>query len=100
MIELQGHIEMSNAAQTESSLAIGRMCVSQTEGKLSLFVGMHQLEGKKQKLKKPLVVIEPKLSNEGRRQYEVAAIVREKLVFDAWPKPLVNRPTFKRARVA
>lgn len=99
-MELQGHIEMSDAAQMESSLAIGRLCVSQTEGKLSLFIGMHQLEGTKQKLKKPLVVIEPKLSNEGRRHYEVVAIVREKLVFDAWPKPLVKRPTFKRAQVA
>eukprot|EP00963_Diacronema_lutheri_P002807 scaffold216_cov375-Pavlova_lutheri.AAC.11 len=100
ILELQGHVEMSSEAQVETQLALGRMCVSQTEGKLSLFIGVHQLEGIKEKLNKPFVIIEPRLSSDGNKQYEVVAVIRERLIFDAWPKPLVERPVFKRTRVS
>ena len=66
------------------------------QGLPTLVIGKQRLTGRWVKLKKPLAVTEQvactdKFAQDGDREYTLVGVIREKLVFDQRPDPIITR---------
>lgn len=62
-----------------------------------MVVGNQQLEGKTQKLTKPLYVLRRIRMDHGKRQFSAIGTIKTKFVFRTRPVPIINLPEKKAA---
>ncbi len=66
-------------------------------GKPQLVIGSHRLIGKVEKFREPVAILrkrkrsETSSGEEGETEFQIAGVVREKYVFKARPKPVLNK---------
>lgn len=93
VLDLQGTITPEGG--TIDGLTIGHM---DERGKtVTARIGNHSLTGEVVVLKKPLILIRKKSSTEGAEvvsdgttEYEVAGVIKRKLLFDVRPQPIIG----------
>lgn len=54
-----------------------------------MILGTHELKGKVEKLKQPFCILE-KQSDEENASYEVTGVVKQKLLFNQYPKIIMR----------
>lgn len=100
LLELQG--EVSSRSKIFSGLELGSLSFS--NGKPTLRIGNHSLDGSVQKMKKPVVctkIVRDIKTDDGgtRSEVQVVAIVREKYLFNTRPQPIISaRPVAGQAK--
>lgn len=87
IVELQGDLKSYSESNFEGQF-IGDLHFTKT-GIPLLIIGHHLIYGKEAKIEKPFALIE-KQNVEGRIEYEVKSIVRNKIIFKTRPKPIVG----------
>mmetsp|Transcript_11429 Transcript_11429/g.16866 ORF Transcript_11429/g.16866 Transcript_11429/m.16866 type:complete len:111 (-) Transcript_11429:11-343(-) len=89
MVELQGSLECSSSSM--AGLDLGN--IQYVKGTPMLEIGAHRLEGKDQKLPKPLLVFqkeEEAMNQEQKVEYKVVGCISKKIIFKNRPKPIIS----------
>jgi len=86
IVELQGKLEVRNGTQegTFDGRYFGDLHFDSSNTPI-LILGHHILQGKIIKLDKPFAVIEKE-----EKQFNVKALVKEKIIFKSRPKPIIT----------
>ncbi|KAJ5068038.1 hypothetical protein M0811_12624 [Anaeramoeba ignava] len=94
LIEFQGEIQSKD--EKLSMKKLGELKISQ-EGNPTIQIGNHLINGNFIKFKKPLIVTK-KIKEEENTKYEIIAIIRNKILFDQRPKPILPENVQKNLR--
>ncbi|KAJ2714218.1 Chromosome transmission fidelity protein 8 [Coemansia spiralis] len=85
LIETQGALELDDAGGLCGQQAFAE--VERRGDKAEMWIGVHRAQGSVVKLKKPLAVLKrrPAIDADADTQYEIEAVITEKLLFKARP---------------
>ncbi|XP_056643922.1 chromosome transmission fidelity protein 8 homolog [Diorhabda sublineata] len=88
IIELQGDLKSHSESNFEGQF-IGDLQYTKT-GIPILIIGHHLIYGKETKIEKPFALIE-KQEVDGKIEFVVKAIIKNKIIFKTRPKPIVAK---------